>query len=134
MPGDAPKGRVLIVDDAVFMRRQIRDILEGDGYEIVGEGEDGTELLDLYRAHEPDLVTLDVIMPRMTGLEALRELRQHCPEARVIVCSSLSFEGSILEAVRLGARDYVLKPVAPEKLLEAVAKALIGPARGRGDP
>lgn len=120
----AGPGRVLIVDDAVFMRRQLRDILEGAGYEVVAEGEDGAELLELYEAHRPDLVTLDMIMPRVTGLEALRELRARHPEARVIVCSSLTHEPAVLQAIAQGARDYVMKPVVAEKLLEAAAKAL----------
>jgi two-component system chemotaxis response regulator CheY len=116
--------RILVVDDAVFMRRQLRDYLENAGYEVVAEAGDGIEALDLYRTHRPDLVTLDVVMPRMTGIETLRELRAHHREARVIVCSSMSDERSIIEAVRLGARDYVLKPLSCETLLEAVAKAL----------
>lgn len=116
--------RILIVDDAVFMRRRLREILEGAGYAVVAEGEDGSEVLDLYEAHAPDLVTLDVVMPRVTGLEALHDLRARHPEARVVVCSSISHERAIFEAISLGARDYVLKPVVPEKLLDAVAKAL----------
>lgn len=116
--------RVLIVDDAVFMRRQLRDILEGKGFEVVAEGEDGSELVELFEAHRPDVVTLDMIMPRVTGLEALRELRARHPEARVIVCSSITHERAVFEAIALGARDYVLKPVVAEKLLAAVEKAL----------
>lgn len=121
---DVPAARVLVVDDAVFMRRRLREILEGAGYAVVAEGEDGSELLGLYEAHRPDLVTLDMIMPRVTGLEALRDLKTRHPEARVVVCSSISHEGAILEAISLGARDYVLKPVTPEKLLDALEKAL----------
>ncbi|MBI5015747.1 MAG: response regulator [Deltaproteobacteria bacterium] len=119
-----PAARILVVDDAVFMRRQLREILEGAGYAVVAEGEDGAEALDLYETYEPDLVTLDVVMPRVTGLEALRKLKALHPEARVVVCSSLSHEAALLEAIGLGARDYVLKPVVPAKLLDAVAKAL----------
>ncbi len=119
--------RVLVVDDAAFMRQTLRDVLEGAGHEVVAEAEDGEEALALYETHRPDLVTLDLVMPRMGGIEVLRELRRRHPEARVVVCSSVSDETSILEAIRLGARDYVLKPVSAEKLREAVAKAGRGP-------
>lgn len=123
---EAPRGRVLVVDDAPFMRRQLRDILEGAGYEVVAEGDDGRAAVELYDAHRPDVVTLDLVMPRMTGLEALGELQRREPRPRVIVCSSMSDEPTILEAIGLGARDYVLKPVDPSKLLAAVDKA-VGP-------
>lgn len=118
------KFRVLVVDDAAFMRRQLREILEGAGYDVVGEAEDGRRALELYGTERPDLVTLDLVMPNVTGLEALRGLRDLDPTARVVICSSLSDQGSILEAIGLGARDYVLKPIVPDKLLTAVAKAL----------
>ncbi len=117
------RGRVLVVDDAAFMRRQIRDILEGAGYQVVGEAADGDEALALYDSARPDVVTLDLVMPRRGGLDTLRELRRRDPAARVVVCSSLSDEASILEAIRLGARDYLIKPVAGDRLLQAVDKA-----------
>lgn len=126
MPEDQPRARILVVDDAVFMRRQLREILEGGGYEVVAEGGDGAEALELYDAHRPDLVTLDLVMPQMSGVEALRELRLRHPDARVVVCSSLSDQASIFEAIGLGARDYVLKPVDRERVLESVEKALRG--------
>ena len=121
-----PRPRILVVDDAAFMRRRLREILQGAGYAVAAEGQDGIEALELYETHRPDLVTLDVVMPRMTGVEALQELRRRHPEARVVVCSSISDEPSIIEAIGLGARDYVLKPFTPERVLEAIRKALIG--------
>jgi two-component system chemotaxis response regulator CheY len=120
----SPRARILIVDDAVFVRRHLRDLLEKAGYEVVAEAEDGAEALALYDTHHPDLVTMDVVMPRMTGIEALRELRANHREARVVICSSLSDEPSIIEAIGLGARDYVLKPVKESRFLDAVEKAL----------
>lgn len=128
MDGRGPRARVLVVDDAPFMRRQLREILEAAGHHVVAEAEDGDQGLELYETHRPDLVTLDLVMPRRSGVETLRELRARHPGAVVIVCSSVSDEPTILEAIGLGARDYVLKPVNPGKLLEAVDKAL----RGRG--
>jgi len=120
--------RVVVVDDALFMRRLLRDLLEDAGHRVVGEGSDGDQLVELYETHRPDLVTLDLVMPNVGGLEALAALLAAHPSATVIVCSSVSDERSILEAIGLGARDYVLKPVQPAKLLDAVAKAL----RARG--
>lgn len=129
MENDGGSASILIVDDASFMRRQLRDILVGAGYQIAAEGEDGVCALELYEKHRPDLVTIDLVMPRMTGMEALKELRQRDPEARVIVCSSISDEPSILQAIGLGARDYILKPIDSDKLLNAVKKALIKQGR-----
>ena len=135
MATDLERPRVVVVDDAVFMRSQLRDLLEEGGFAVVAEGEDGADALQLYAEHRPDLLTLDLVMPRMTGVEALRELRDRYPEARVIVCSSLSDQETIFEAIRLGARDYVLKPVNREKLLDAARKAVAVPvaeAAGEG--
>jgi two-component system chemotaxis response regulator CheY len=131
MGADLDRPRVVVVDDAVFMRTQLREILEGGGFTVVAEGEDGTEALQLYEQHQPELLTLDLVMPRMGGVEALRELRQRHPEARVIVCSSLSDQRTIFEAIGLGARDYVLKPVDREKFLDSARKALAGVREGR---
>lgn len=120
------RGRVLVVDDAPFMRLAIRDILEAVGHEVVAEAADGDEGLELYERYRPDVVTLDLNMPRRAGIETLRELRTRHPEAVVVVCSSVRAEPTIREALRLGARDYVLKPVSVGKLREVVAKALGG--------
>ncbi|HSH69393.1 MAG TPA: response regulator [Deferrisomatales bacterium] len=120
--GDRP--RVVVVDDAVFMRNRLRDLLEAGGFEVVAEGQDGAEALELYAEHRPDLLTLDLVMPRMTGVEALEELLRQHPGARVLVCSSLSDQPTIFAAIRLGARDYVLKPVDADKLLDAARKAV----------
>jgi len=123
MGSSGDRVRVLVVDDAAFMRKQLRDILEAGGHEVVAEGADGDEALRLYETHRPDVVTLDLVMPRRGGIDALKELRSRHPEARVIVCSSVSDEPTILEAIAMGARDYVLKPVSPAKVLDAVRKA-----------
>ena len=132
MASEGVRPRVVVVDDAVFMRHQLRDLLEAGGFEVVAEGQDGAEALELYAEHRPDLLTLDLVMPRMTGVEALGELRRKYPEARVIVCSSLSDQPTIIEAIRLGARDYVLKPVGADKLLDAARKAVSTGGEGEG--
>lgn len=122
-----PRARVLVVDDTPFMRHQIREILRAAGHEVVAEAEDGVQGVELFRSERPDLVTLDLVMPRQGGIETLRQIRSLDPEARVIVCSSIRDEATIVEAVGLGARDYVLKPIQAQKLLDAVEKALVRP-------
>ena len=115
--------RILVVDDLEFMRSLIRDILETGGHEIVAEAADGRQALLLRRAWKPDLTLLDISMPRMDGLEALRRIRSDDPHSRIVMCSSLGDQEKILEAIRLGAADYVVKPFRKERLLSAVRKA-----------
>lgn len=121
-----------MVDDTAFMRHRLRDLLEAGGFDVVAEGGDGAEALALYAEHRPDLLTLDLVMPRMTGIEALAELRCRHPDARVIVCSSLNDQPTILEAIRLGARDYLVKPLGEDQLLEAARKAVANDRAGEG--
>jgi len=115
--------KILVVDDLEFMRSLIRDILENGGHEIVAEAADGRQALLLRRAWKPDLTLMDISMPRMDGLEALRRIRGEEPGARVVMCSSLGDQERILEAIRLGASDYVVKPFRKERLLSAIRKA-----------
>ena len=115
--------RLLIVDDLEFMRTLIRDILESGGHEVVAEAADGRQALLLRRAWKPDLTLMDISMPRMDGLEALRRIKAEAPESPVVMCSSLGDQEKILEAIRYGASDYVVKPFRKERLLSAVRKA-----------
>lgn len=115
--------RILVVDDLEFMRALIRDILETGGHEIVAEAADGRQALLLRRAWKPELTLMDISMPRMDGLEALKKIRGEDPGSRVVMCSSLGDQEKILEAIRLGAADYVVKPFRKERLLSAVRKA-----------
>ena len=115
--------RILVVDDLSFMRGLIRDILSSGGHETVAEASDGREALLLRRAWKPDLTLMDISMPRMDGLEALRRIKEEDPEAVVVMCSSLGDSQRILEAIRLGAADFVVKPFRKERLLSAVRKA-----------
>jgi two-component system chemotaxis response regulator CheY len=116
--------RVLVVDDAAFMRKVLADALKGGGHEIVGEAADGNEALTRYQELRPELTTLDITMPEKDGLATLRELMALDPSARVVICSALGQEAKVIEALRLGARDFVVKPFDAERLLGAVAKAL----------
>jgi len=116
--------RVLIADDAAFMREMLRDILTDGGYEIAAEAADGNEAVAAFAKHHPDLVTLDIVMPRKSGLEALREIIAGHPGACVVMCSALGQEALVMEALEAGARDFIVKPFKPDHVLEVAQKAL----------
>jgi two-component system, chemotaxis family, chemotaxis protein CheY len=113
--------KILVVDDAMFMRTRLRSLLEGAGHQIA-EASNGREAVDTYAAEHPDLVLMDVTMPEMDGLEALRAIREGSAEAKIIMCSALGQQSIVLEAIKSGARDFIVKPFKPEKVLETVAK------------
>jgi two-component system chemotaxis response regulator CheY len=114
----------LICDDAVFMRSLLREILEQAGYTVVGEAITGTEAVDRYKELRPDLVTLEVVMPDIGGIDAVREMVAFDPEARIIMCSALGQQALMAEATEAGAREFVVKPFQPSRVLEAVQRVL----------
>ncbi len=116
--------RVLVVDDAAFMRKLLTDALVSGGHEVVGEAGDGNQAVSRWQELRPELTTLDITMPEKDGLAALAEIMAIDPSAKVIMCSALGQEGKVLEAVKLGAKDFVVKPFQPPRVLEAVDKAL----------
>lgn len=116
--------RVLVVDDAAFMRKLLTDALASGGHEVVGEAGNGIEAVVRWQELRPELTTLDITMPEKDGLQALAEIMAIDPSAKVIMCSALGQEGKVLEAVKLGAKDFVVKPFQPPRVLEAVDKAL----------
>ena len=116
--------RVLVVDDAAFMRKMVSDALTRGGHEVVGEGANGAEAVTRYQELKPELTTLDITMPEKDGLEALKDIVALDPDARVIMCSALGQESKVLEAVKAGAKDFVVKPFQPDRILDAAAKAL----------
>jgi two-component system chemotaxis response regulator CheY len=116
--------RVLITDDALFMRVTLRNILTKSGYEIAGEATNGKESVDLYQSTRPDLVTMDITMPEMDGISALKEIRRLHPDANVIMCTAMGQKNLVMEAVTAGARDFIVKPFQPEKVIEAVNKII----------
>ena len=116
--------RVLVVDDAAFMRKLLGDALASGGHEVVGEAGNGIDAVARYQELRPELTTLDITMPEKDGLSALAEIMAIDPSARVVMCSALGQEGKVLEAVKLGAKDFVVKPFQPARVLEAVGKAL----------
>ena len=116
--------RVLVVDDAAFMRKVVSNALAKGGHEVVGEGTNGDEAVARYQELRPELTMLDITMPEKDGLTALKEIVAIDPEARVIMCSALGQESKVLDAVKAGAKEFVVKPFRPERLLDAAAKAL----------
>jgi two-component system chemotaxis response regulator CheY len=116
--------RVLVCDDAIFMRTMISDILSGAGYEVVGEAETGLQAIERYRALKPDLVTMDIVMPDMGGIEAVREIVREDPNAKILMCSAMGQQALVVEAIQAGAKDFVVKPFQPSRVLEAVQRVL----------
>lgn len=114
--------KVLIADDALFMRNLLRDILERSGFQVVAEATNGQEAIELYREHKPDLVTMDIVMPLKSGIEALEEIIKEDPRARIVMCSALGQETLVLEAVQCGARDFIVKPFKEERVVEVVRR------------
>jgi two-component system chemotaxis response regulator CheY len=115
---------VLICDDAIFMRTMLGDILSQAGFEIVGEAETGAQAVEKYRHLQPDLVTMDIVMPDMGGIEAVREITKHDPGAKVLMCSAMGQQALVVEAIQAGAKDFVVKPFQPGRVLEAVQRVL----------
>lgn len=117
--------RVLIVDDIPFIRAVIRDILEEGGFRVIEEASDGAQALALYKALKPDVVLLDIHMPVMDGIEALKRIKKANKNATVIMCSSLGDQENIINAISLGAKDFVVKPFRKERILSAINKAIL---------
>jgi len=116
--------RVLVVDDAAFMRKVLGDALSSGGHEVVGEAGNGNEAVRLYQELKPDVATLDITMPEKDGMAALKEILAVDPGAKVIMCSALGQEGKVLESIKLGAKDFVVKPFQADRVLDAIGKAL----------
>jgi len=115
---------VLIVDDALFMRMMIKDILKNAGIDVVGEAENGLEAVDKYGRLKPDLVTMDIVMPEMDGIEAAKQILGKDPAARIIMCSAMGQQPLVVEALEAGAKDFIVKPFQPSKVIETVRKTL----------
>ncbi len=116
--------RVLIVDDAAFMRMMIKDILTKNGFEVVGEAPDGNQAVEKYKELQPDIVTLDITMPEKDGITALKEIKSYDPNATVIMCSAMGQQAMVIDAIQAGARDFIVKPFQADRVIEAINKAL----------
>ena len=116
--------RVLVVDDAAFMRMMVKDILSTTGYEVVGEAENGMKAGEKYQELKPDLTTMDITMPEMDGITAVKEIKKIDANAKIVMCSAMGQQAMVIEAIQAGARDFIVKPFQADRVLEAVRKAV----------
>lgn len=116
--------KVLIVDDAAFMRMMIKNILSKSGYDIVGEAENGVQAVAKFKELKPELVTMDITMPEMDGITAVKEIKKLDPAAKIIMCSAMGQQAMVIDAIQAGAKDFIVKPFQPNRVLEAVQKVV----------
>jgi len=116
--------KVLIVDDAIFMRMKLKDILEKGGFEVVAEAQNGLEAIDKYKSEMPDIVTLDITMPEMDGITALKKIKSIDPGAKVIMCSAMGQQSMVMDAIQAGASDFIVKPFETERVLQSLNKTI----------
>ncbi len=116
--------KILIVDDAAFMRMMIKNIVVKAGFEVVGEAENGAAALELYKQHKPDLVTMDITMPEVDGIQAVKLIREFDPNANIIMCSAMGQQAMVMEAIQAGARDFIVKPFQQDRILQAIDRVL----------
>lgn len=116
--------RVLVVDDAAFMRMMLSDHLTKGGFEVVGQAENGLVAINKFKELRPDVVTMDITMPEMDGILAVKEIRKIDPQARIVMCSAMGQQHMVMEAIQAGARDFIVKPFDPTRVVQAVTKAL----------
>lgn len=114
--------RVLIVDDAAFMRMLLKDIITKAGYEVVGEAANGVEAVEKFKELKPDIVTMDITMPEMNGIDAIKKIREFAPDAKIIVCSAMGQQAMVIEAIQAGAKDFIVKPFQHSRVVEALQK------------
>lgn len=115
---------ILVVDDASFMRMMIKDILTKNGYEVIGEAENGLNAVEKYKELNPELVIMDITMPEMDGIQAVKEIKSIDPNSKIIMCSAMGQQAMVIEAIQAGAKDFIVKPFQHERVIEAVKKAL----------
>ena len=115
---------ILVCDDAAFMRMMIKDILTKNGYTVAGEAENGLKAIEKYKEVNPDLVLMDITMPEMDGIQALKEIRKIDTGAKVIMCSAMGQQAMVIESIQAGAKDFIVKPFQAERVLEAVKKVV----------
>lgn len=116
--------RVLITDDAAFMRMMLKDILIKGGYDVVGEAINGADAIEKYKELKPDLVTLDITMPEMDGISACEGIMKYDPNAKCVMCSAMGQQAMVLSAIKAGAKDFIVKPFKAERVIEAIGKVV----------
>ena len=117
-------GKILVVDDAAFMRMMIKDTLKKNGYENLIEAQDGEQAVAQYKAESPDMVIMDITMPNKDGLEALKEIKEFDGGAKIVMCSAMGQEAMVVEAIKLGAKDFIVKPFKPDRIIKTVTTVL----------
>lgn len=115
---------IMIVDDLAFIKLLLKDLIEKAGFRVVGEASDGEEAIDMYQDKKPDLMLLDITMPKMDGITALKKILALDPDAKIIMCSALGQQRLIVQAIQLGAKDFIVKPFRPERVISSIKKAL----------
>ena len=115
---------ILICDDAAFMRMMIKDILTKNGYTVAGEAENGAKAVEKYAELHPDLVLMDITMPEMDGIQALKKIKESHPQASVIMCSAMGQQAMVIESIQSGAKDFIVKPFQADRVIEAVRKVV----------
>jgi len=124
MQGGLEMARILIVDDAKFMRMTLSNILIKANHVIIGEAENGREAVEFYREHKPEIVTMDITMPEMSGLQAVKEIKKEFPEAKIIMCSAMGQQKMVVEAIEAGAKDFIVKPFDELRVTDAIKRVL----------
>ena len=115
---------VVIVDDAKFMRKTLTSILQNAQFEVIGEAENGQEAVELYRSLKPDLMTMDITMPQMSGIEAVKKIKEEFPDAKIVMCSAIGQQKMVVEAIEAGAKDFIVKPFDEIRVLDAINRVL----------
>ncbi|SDQ58300.1 two-component system, chemotaxis family, response regulator CheY [Virgibacillus subterraneus] len=116
--------RILIVDDANFMRVTLETIVKEDKHEVIGGAENGEEAIKLYKEMKPDLVTMDITMPVMNGIDAIKEIMEYDSEAKIVVCSAMGQQKVVVEAIEIGAKDFIVKPFDENRVLDTISRVL----------
>lgn len=116
--------KIMVVDDAAFMRMMLKDILTKGGYEVVGEAENGLRAVEKYKELTPDLVLMDITMPELDGIGAVKQIKSLDPNAKIIMCSAMGQQAMVLESIQAGARDFIVKPFQADRIIEAVSKII----------
>lgn len=116
--------RILIVDDAAFMRMMIKDILNKNGYEVVGEADNGRKAIEKFKELNPDLVIMDITMPEVDGIQAVKEIKKIDSNSKIVMCSAMGQQAMVIEAIQAGAKDFIVKPFQADRVIEAVNKAI----------
>lgn len=116
--------KILVTDDAAFMRMQLKDILTKLGHEVVGEAENGKVAVEQYQNLQPEIVTMDITMPEMNGIEAVTEIKKMHADAKIIMCSAMGQQGMVVDAIKAGAKDFIVKPFSLDRIKEAIEKVI----------